>query len=108
MFVLKNRYAHAELSEANFHAKLSHSKQLLKNIHPVILALFLFTDENIFTMATLKTYRMTDCRPTHIHVQAPFTYAPYSAQTGPAVFDRLCYPLSPQPVGLADIQTEVD
>jgi len=41
-----------ELSEANCDARLTHSKQLLKNIHPVTLALFLFTDEKIFTVAT--------------------------------------------------------
>jgi len=35
MFVLKNRNE-PELSDANLHAKLSQSKQLLKNIHPVI------------------------------------------------------------------------
>jgi len=39
MFVLKNGHA-TELSEANCHAKLSHWKQLLKNIHPVTLAQF--------------------------------------------------------------------
>jgi len=36
MFVLKNRND-PELSEANSHARLSHSKQLLKNIHPMTL-----------------------------------------------------------------------
>jgi len=39
MFVLKNGHA-PELSGENSHAKLSHSKQLLKNIHPVMLAQF--------------------------------------------------------------------
>jgi len=38
MFVLKNRHV-AELNEAA-RARLSHSKQLLKNIHPVMLASF--------------------------------------------------------------------
>jgi len=33
MFLLKNRNV-SKLSGANCHAKLSHSKQLLKNIHP--------------------------------------------------------------------------
>jgi len=32
--------ASPELSEANCHAKLSHSKQCLKNIHPVMLVQF--------------------------------------------------------------------
>jgi len=40
------------LSEANCHARLGHSKQLLKNIHSVTLASFLSTDEKIFTVAT--------------------------------------------------------
>jgi len=39
MFDLKNGHA-PELSGANCHAKLSHSKQLLKNIHSVMLAQF--------------------------------------------------------------------
>ena len=37
MSMLKNRHS-SELSGANCHANLSHSKQLLKNIHPMILA----------------------------------------------------------------------
>jgi len=44
MFVLKNRHA-PELNEANSHARISYSEQMLKNIHPVMLASF-FTDEN--------------------------------------------------------------
>jgi len=36
MLVLKNGNA-PELSGVNGHAKLSHSKQLLKNIHPMML-----------------------------------------------------------------------
>jgi len=39
MFVRKNRYA-PELSGANYYAKLSYSKKLLKNIHSVMLAHF--------------------------------------------------------------------
>jgi len=39
MFLLKIRN-YPELSEANFHARLSRSKQLLKNIHPTTLAPF--------------------------------------------------------------------
>jgi len=38
--------------EENRHARLSHSKHLLNNIHPVTLTSFLFTDEEIFTVAT--------------------------------------------------------
>jgi len=37
IFVLKNRHA-PEKSGANCHAKLSHWKQLLKNIHQMMLA----------------------------------------------------------------------
>jgi len=39
MFVLKNRND-PELSEADFHARLSHSNRLLKNVHPMTLASF--------------------------------------------------------------------
>ena len=53
MFVLKNGHA-AEVSVANCHAKLSHLKQLLKNIHPVILAQFCLTDEKIYSGHTEK------------------------------------------------------
>jgi len=35
MFVLKNRNE-AELSEANFHARLGHQKQLLKYVHSMM------------------------------------------------------------------------
>jgi len=42
MFMLKNQHA-PELSEAK--ARLSHLKQLLKNIHTTTLELFLFTNE---------------------------------------------------------------
>jgi len=52
MFVRKNPHA-PQLSEVNCHARFSHSKYLLKNIHPVTLTSFLFTDEEIFTVATL-------------------------------------------------------
>jgi len=43
-----------ELCEENCQARLSHSKHLLKNIYPVTLASFLFTDEKIFTVAAPK------------------------------------------------------
>jgi len=52
MFVLKNRHA-PEPSEANWHARLSHSIQLLKNIR-LVHDWFTFTDEKIFTVATAK------------------------------------------------------
>jgi len=39
MFVHKNDNQ-PELSEVNFHVRLNHSKQLLKKIHPMMLALF--------------------------------------------------------------------
>jgi len=63
IFVLKNRHV-PELSEANCHARLSHSKQLLKNIHSLSYSIILFTDEKIFTVATSRqkpTERPTVC-----------------------------------------------
>jgi len=51
--VLKNRND-PELSETNGRARLIHSKPLRKNVRPMTLALFLFTDENIFTVASPK------------------------------------------------------
>jgi len=41
-----NRHA-SELSEVNSHARLNHSKQLPKNIHPIMLAFFLFTQSRL-------------------------------------------------------------
>jgi len=51
--VFKNRND-LELYEENSHAILSHSKHLLKDINPVMLASFPFTGEKIFTVAALK------------------------------------------------------
>ena len=51
--VFKNRND-PELCEENCHARLSQSKHLPKNIYPVILASFLFTDEKIFTVVIPK------------------------------------------------------
>jgi len=59
MFMLKNQHG-PELSEAK--ARLSHSKQLLKNIHTMTLSLFLFTNEKIFTVTMPKNPKMTDCK----------------------------------------------
>jgi len=42
-------------SMAICHAKLSHSKQLLKNIHQVMQAKFCSLRKKIFTVVTLKT-----------------------------------------------------
>jgi len=53
MFELKNRND-PELSEANFHARLSQSKQLLKNIHPMTLASFCSLTKNIYSDHTEK------------------------------------------------------
>ena len=53
MFVLKNRN-YPEASEANFDARLNHSKQMLKNIHPMTLASFLFSNKNIYSDHTEK------------------------------------------------------
>jgi len=44
MFVLKN-HNDPKMSEVNFHARLCHLEQLLKNIQPVMSASFLFTEE---------------------------------------------------------------
>jgi len=59
MFVLKNRYT-AELSEANSHAILSHSRKLSK-YSPTDVSIILLTDKNTFIVATLKkhTERLT-------------------------------------------------
>jgi len=46
MFVLKHRHD-PELSEVNCHARLTHSKQLLKNIHAVMLASFCLLTKHI-------------------------------------------------------------
>jgi len=54
MLMLKNRHA-PKLSGANCYAKLSHSKQLLKNIYPVMLAQFCSLPKKIRTVHTQKT-----------------------------------------------------
>jgi len=53
MFVLTNRND-PELSETNSRARLSLSKQLLKNIHRIMLLSFLFIDKKMFTVTTPK------------------------------------------------------
>jgi len=53
MVVFKHRND-PDPSEANGRASLSHLKHLLKNINPVTLASFLFTDRKIFTVTTPK------------------------------------------------------
>jgi len=45
--------------EPNCHAKLSHSRQILENIHPMVLAQFHSLTEKIFTVATPKRPRIT-------------------------------------------------
>jgi len=63
MFLLKNCHV-PELSVANCHAKLSHSKQLLKNIHPVTLAQFCSLMKNIFSYLQYlhqKPQRIANC-----------------------------------------------
>jgi len=47
-------FENSELCEENCHARLSHSKHLLKKINLVTLASFLFTDEKIFTVTAPK------------------------------------------------------
>jgi len=44
--VLINGHA-PEMNGANWHAKLSHSKQLLKNIQPILLAQFCIVNEQV-------------------------------------------------------------
>ena len=54
-----------KLSETNFNARLCHLKQSLKNVHLMMLASFLFTDEKIFTVTTpnnTQSDRMYACR----------------------------------------------
>jgi len=65
MFVRK-KYRDQELSEANCHARLSHSKQLLKE-YPVILSTFGPLTKRYFTVAMPKKNTMTDC----IHMEQP-------------------------------------
>jgi len=61
MFVRKNRYA-PELSAASYYAKLSHSKQLLKNIHPVMLAHFCtLTKKRYLQYWRWKPQRIANC-----------------------------------------------
>jgi len=60
MFVLKNRHA-PELTEANSHARLSHSKQLLKNIHSVMLASFCSLTQTHLRWPHRKADTMSDC-----------------------------------------------
>jgi len=51
MFVLKTRN-YPKLSEANFHARLCHLKQLLKKYYQMMLATLLFTCEKILAVIT--------------------------------------------------------
>jgi len=53
MLVLKNGHS-PELSGANCHAKLSHSKQLLKKYASSDVSTIMLTDKKIFTVVTLK------------------------------------------------------
>ena len=64
MFVLKN-HNDPKLSEVNFHAILSYSQQLLKNIHQMMLASFCSLMKSYLQRPIQKTRTMTDC--THIH-----------------------------------------
>ena len=64
MVVLKNRDA-PELSEANCNVTLSHSNQSLKISSDV--RIIFFADKKIFTVATSKTQRITNC----MHLQQP-------------------------------------
>jgi len=57
--VLKNRND-AELE--NFHASLSHSKQLVKNIHPMMLGSFCSLAKRDLQWPHRKTSKMTDLK----------------------------------------------
>jgi len=59
MFVRKNRHA-PELSEANCHARLSHSKLFCYNDHSMMLTSFDPVMKR-FLVPTPKKRRMTDC-----------------------------------------------
>ena len=54
MSALKNRHA-PELSGANSHAKLSHSRQMVENIQSSMLAQFRSLTKKVFTVSTMKT-----------------------------------------------------
>jgi len=56
MFVLKT-CNYPKLSEANFHARLCHLKQLLKKYYQMMLATLLFTCEKIFAVITPKNWQ---------------------------------------------------
>ena len=57
MFVLKNCHA-PQLCEANFHARLSLSKQLLKNIYPIMLASFCLLTKRHLQWPHRKTHSL--------------------------------------------------
>jgi len=57
MFVIKKRGA-SELSEANCHARLSRSKQLVENIHPIMLASFSSQTQGYLQWPHLTTHRI--------------------------------------------------
>ena len=65
MFELKNRND-PELSDVNFHAGLSHSKQLLKNIHRMMLASFCSLTKHIYSDHTEK---LTERPTVHIPIK---------------------------------------
>jgi len=60
MFILKNRND-PQLIEANLHTRLGHSKQLLKNIHPIMLASFC-SQKDIYSGHTEKLAEL-ECGP---------------------------------------------
>jgi len=64
MFVSKFRNG-PELTEANFHARLSHSKQLLKDIHPMMLASFCSLTKRYLQWPYHKKTLQNDRRYTH-------------------------------------------
>jgi len=58
MFMLKN-HNDPELSEANFHARVSHSKQLLQDVHPMMLASFCSLTKRYLQWPNQKSHKMT-------------------------------------------------
>jgi len=62
-YAQKSQWPRAEWNELP--CKTLPFNTVAQNIHPVMLASLLFTDEKIFTVITPKPHRMTDC--TYIH-----------------------------------------
>jgi len=98
MFMTKNRHA-PKMSEASSNATPSLSKQLLKNIHPMMSASFCSLTKT-FTVATPKKNRMTIRTSIHqrryntpVHTIVQSLMASLGESQGLRQFD-ICRPLS--------------